>query len=37
MEIPWSKWMEFVILGTSIVFGLICVFIIDRSQKPAKD
>jgi hypothetical protein len=37
MEIPWPKWMEFLILSISIVLGVISVFIIDRFQKPAKD
>ncbi len=34
MEIPWPKWMEFVILGMSIPLSAIVLYIIDRFQKP---
>jgi hypothetical protein len=34
MEIPWPKWMEFVILGMSIPLGAIVLYIIDCFQKP---
>jgi hypothetical protein len=38
MEIPWPKWMEFVVLGISIVLGAISIlYIIDRSQNPKED
>jgi hypothetical protein len=33
MEIPWPKWMEFVIAGMSVVLGLIVLNVIDRFQK----
>jgi len=33
MEIPWPKWMEFVIAGISVVLGLIVLNVIDRIQK----
>ena len=33
MEIPWPKWMEFVIAGISVVLGLIVLNVIDRFQK----
>jgi len=33
MEIPWPKWMEFVIFGISIVLGAIALFVIDRLKK----
>lgn len=33
MEIPWPKWMEFVVVGISIVLGAIALLIIDRFQK----
>ena len=34
MEIPWPKWMEFVVAGISIVLCPIILRIIDRFQKP---
>lgn len=34
MEIPWPKWMEFVVVGMSIPLGAIFLYIIDRFQKP---
>ena len=37
MEIPWPKWMELVIVGLSIVLGLISLYFIDRVQKPKED
>jgi hypothetical protein len=37
MEIPWPKWMEFVVAGVSIVIGVIAFYVIDRYQKPAED
>ena len=33
MEIPFPKWMEFVIAGISVVLGLIVLNVIDRFQK----
>jgi hypothetical protein len=33
MEIPFPKWMEFVIAGISVVLGLIVLNVIDRIQK----
>jgi len=33
MEIPWPKWMEFVVAGVSVVLGLIVLNGIDRFQK----
>jgi len=33
MEIPWPKWMEYVVLGLSIGFGTIAYIVIDRFQK----
>ncbi|MDY6839618.1 MAG: hypothetical protein SWH78_16775 [Thermodesulfobacteriota bacterium] len=33
MEIPWPKWMEFVVAGISVVLGFIVLTIIDRFQK----
>jgi len=37
MEIPWPKWMEFIVLGISIVLGVISYFVIDRFQNPKED
>ena len=37
MEIPWPKWMEFVLFGISIVLGVISIFIIDRFQNVKED
>ena len=34
MELPWPKWMEFVVLGMSIPVGAIALYIIDRFQRP---
>lgn len=33
MEIPWPKWMEFVITGMSVVLGFIVLNVTDRIQK----
>ena len=33
MEIPWPKWMEFVVAGMSIPLGAIVLYIIDRFHK----
>ena len=33
MEFPWPKWMEFVILGISVVLGLAALYSVDRFQK----
>jgi hypothetical protein len=33
MEMPWPKWMEFVIAGTSTFLCLIVLSVIDRIQK----
>lgn len=37
MEILWPKWMEFVVIGISIVLGVISIFIIDRFQNAKED
>ncbi len=37
MELPWPKWMEFVVLGISIILGAISIYFIDRSHNPEKD
>jgi len=37
MEIPWPKWMEFVVVGISIAICAIILPIIDRFQKPSDD
>ena len=37
MEIPWPKWMEYVVLGLSIGFGTIAYIVIDRFQKRGDD
>jgi hypothetical protein len=34
MEIPWPKWMEFVIAGISLVISAVTVIVIDLFQKP---
>jgi hypothetical protein len=33
MELPWPKWMEFVVAGVSVVLGLMVLTVIDRIQK----
>ena len=33
MELPWPKWMEFVIAGTSVCVGAVVLYIVDRFQK----
>jgi hypothetical protein len=33
MELPWPKWMEFVVLGITLVPCLIALKVIDRFQK----
>jgi hypothetical protein len=37
MEMPWPKWMEFVIIGASTILCIISLFVIDRFQKPQDD
>lgn len=37
MEIPWPKWMEFIIFGISFVLGAITLLTVDRFQKPEDD
>ena len=33
MEFPWPKWMEFVVLGISVVLGVTALNIVDRIQQ----
>jgi hypothetical protein len=33
MEIPWPKWMEFVVAGISVILGLVTLKVVDRFQK----
>jgi hypothetical protein len=37
MEIPFPKWMEFVIVALSLTVAIISIFIVDRFQKPQND
>ena len=37
MEIPWPKWMEFVVVAVSVVILPFALRIIDRFQKGATD
>jgi hypothetical protein len=37
MEIPWPKWMEFVVVGISFVICAIALPIIDRFQNRSGD
>jgi hypothetical protein len=37
MEIPWPKWMEFVVVGLAVVVCAVILPIIDRLQNPPKD
>jgi hypothetical protein len=37
LEIPWPKWMEFVVLGISIIICGIILPVIDRFQRPSDD
>lgn len=32
MEFPWPKWMEFVVLGISVVLGLAALYSVSRFQ-----
>ena len=33
MELPWPKWMEFVIAGISVGVGAVVLYVVDRFQK----
>ena len=33
MELPWPKWMEFVMAGMSVCVGAVVLYVIDRFQK----